>query len=326
MGAGPSVVSEPLPDVSVVIVNWNAGEYLTRAVASVFADPFPGAVEVLVVDNASSDDSIARLRATESRAHVVQRTENTGFARGCNAGIRASRGRHLLLLNPDAELRPGALAALMGAADAYPDAGVLGGVVVAPDGVVDPASRRNVPTPAMALTRLVGVPWIARLLVPAYNVEATRKERAPEVGAVSGSFLLLRRSVFEALNGFDERFFLYAEDLDLCHRARIAGWTVRSVTAAEAVHHKHVCAAKAPYRALWYFYWTMILFHSKHYAARHWRIVNLAVYAAVVTLFAVRVVGVAVGRRRDRFRLATRPPLATSGTRAGGALSFRRGR
>lgn len=293
-------------DVSIVIVNWNAGEYLVRAVASAFADPFPGVIEVLVVDNASADGSPALVQRAEPRARVMAMGKNTGFARACNAGVRASRGRYVLLLNPDAEIRPGALAALAGAGDAYPDAAVIGGFVVAPDGTFDPASCRNVPTPGAAFARLFGLPGLARWrgLAP-YNLPVATSGHAPEVGAVSGSFLLLRRAAFDHLGGLDEQFFLYAEDLDFCHRARLAGWTVRSVSAAVAVHHKHVCAAQAPYRTLRHFYWTMALFHRKHYAARYPRVVNLAVYAGVGALLVVRLLATLLARPGTRFRLAT---------------------
>ncbi len=299
----------PRLDVSVVIVNWNAREYLTRAVASVFADRFSGAVEVVVVDNGSTDGSVDRLQAAEARARIVETGANLGFARACNAGVRTARGGLVLFLNPDAELRPGALAALVSAAAAHPDAGVLGGLVVGRDGVVDPASRRNVPTPAMALRRLLPFPGGARRAgAAAYNVDIALDEGITEVGAVSGSFLMIRRSAFDALGGFDERFFLYAEDLDLCHRARSAGWTVRSVPDAVAVHHKHVSVAQMPYRGLWYFYSTMIRFHSKHYAREYPRIVNVAVYGGIVVLLVTRLVGTAI-RRGAPFRLATRPRL-----------------
>ena len=301
-----------MADVSIVIVNWNAAEYLMRAVASVFADPFGGEREVLVVDNASTDGSIALLARTESRVRVVQMGENAGFARACNAGVRSSAGRYALLLNPDAELRPGALTALVEVADRYPDAAMVGGLVVAPDATVDAASRRNVPTPGMAFARLFRLPLAGRILgVPPYNVDAPADPPGSEVGAVSGSFLLLRRAAFDSLGGFDERFFLYAEDLDLCKRARASGWTVRSTDRAVAVHHKHVCAAQAPYRSLWYFYWTMIVFHRKHYALESPVFVNLGVYVGAAALFATRALKMALARPGARLRLATARRAAT---------------
>jgi len=309
-----------MSDVAIVIVNWNAGAHLVRAVASAFADPFGGEREVIVVDNASSDDSLALLAASPRRATVLHMGENAGFARACNAGVRATRGRYALLLNPDAELQPGALAALVALADQQPDTAILGGSTLLPDGTVDPASRRNVPTPAIAFARLFRVPGLARRLgVAPYNVILADDQPAAPVEAVSGSFMLVRRAAFDALGGFDERFFLYAEDLDLCLRARAGGWTVRSTAHATALHHKHVSAAQAPYRALWHFYRTMILFHRKHYAAARSPLTNAAVYAGVAMVFAARIVEVAVCRPGARVRLAT-ARAADATPRASGAL------
>jgi GT2 family glycosyltransferase len=303
-------------DVSIVIVNWNAGEHLARAVSSAFADPLAGRREVIVVDNASTDDSMADVARIEAGVRLMRMPTNTGFARACNVGVRASGGRYAVLLNPDAELCPGALGTLVALADAYPDAAVLGGSVVAPDGTLDPASRRNIPTPAMAFARLFRLPGLSRVLgLPPYNVTVVGEGEAPEVGAVSGSFMLLRRSAFDALGGFDERFFLYAEDLDFCLRAPVAGWTVRSTGRAVAVHHKHVSAAQAPYRTLWHFYRTMILFHRKHYARERSLLVNLAVYSGVAAVFAARVLKVTLAWPGKRFQLATarRPSPAVRG-------------
>jgi GT2 family glycosyltransferase len=294
-----------MTDVSIVIVNWNAGELLARAVTSVLTDRFEGEREVIVVDNASRDASVALLARSAPRVPVLAMGANTGFARACNAGVGAARGRYALLMNPDAEIRPGALAALVELADRYPDAAVLGGAIVGADGTPDPAWRRNVPTPGMAFARLFRVPWLSRRLgLAPYNLVTVEAGDAPEVGAVSGSFMLVRRGAFDELGGFDERFFLYAEDLDLCLRAREAGWTVRSTPLAVAVHQRHVSAAQAPYRSLWHFYRTMWLFHRKHYARRSAAVTNLAVYAGIALVFAARVAHVTVARG-GRFRLAT---------------------
>jgi GT2 family glycosyltransferase len=198
--------------VSVVVVNWNAGAALERCLESLAADVAGGA-EVVLVDNASTDGSTAHATAAWPGLRVVSSGTNLGFARGANAGAAVAHGDVLVFVNPDARLAPGSLGALVEALGAQPGAarfGVVGHLLL-----------------DTTLGRLV----------------ERRRGAVREVDWVYGTFMAVRRTVFEALGGFDGTYFLYGEDLDLCHRARERGWRTIHVPAAEAVHARNVSAS-----------------------------------------------------------------------------------
>jgi hypothetical protein len=215
--------------VSVVVVNWNAGGALARCLASLAPDAAAGA-EVVVVDNASTDGSAAAAVATHPWARLHASGANVGFARGANAGAALARGDVLVFLNPDAAVAPGALATLVGALAAAPEAGIAGGGLVDEDGAWQPAAARF-----GVLSHLVCDTSLGRL-------GARRRRRVHAVDWVYGTFMAVRRDVFEGLGGFDGSYFLYGEDLDLCHRARAQGWRTIHVPEAGAVHGRNVSA------------------------------------------------------------------------------------
>jgi GT2 family glycosyltransferase len=215
--------------VSIVVVNWNAGPALDRCLASLAPDAMRGA-EVVVVDNASTDGSTAAATRERPWARVVQSGANVGFARGANAGAAAARGDVLVFVNPDAEVEPGAVEALVQALATVPRAGIAGG------GLLDDAGRWQ--------------PGAARFGVVAHLLLDTTLGRLASRGTrqirtvdwVYGTFMAVRREPFVHLGGFDEAYFLYGEDLDLCHRAAAAGWRTVHVPTARARHARNVSA------------------------------------------------------------------------------------
>jgi len=214
--------------ISVVVVNWNAGRALDRCLASLEADAAAG-TEVVLVDNASTDDSTAAATRARPWVRVVASPANVGFARGANTGAATAGGDVLVFLNPDA-VEPGALARLCDALAADPRAGIAGGGLRDEDGAWQPAAARF-----GVFAHLLGDTTLGRL----------RERRRPDVHAVDwvyGTFVAVRRPVFDALGGFDGSYFLYGEDLDLCHRAHALGWRTLHVPAARATHARNVSA------------------------------------------------------------------------------------
>jgi hypothetical protein len=217
--------------VSVVVVNWNAGEALTACLASVVPE-LAAADEVVLVDNASADGSLAAARARHPDVRVVETGGNLGFAGGANRGAGVARGDVLVFLNPDARLLPGALRQLVDALLAAPGAGIAGGGLVDARGRWQPGAARFAPIPHLLLDTAPG-----RL--------AARWWRAPRrVDWVYGTFMAVRRELFRQLGGFDPRYFMYGEDLDLCHRAAAVGARTLHVPAARAVHGPNVSATR----------------------------------------------------------------------------------
>ena len=180
--------------------------------------------EVVVVDNASGDGTPDAVRASDPQAVVLEAGANLGFAAGCHVGVRAASGRLLLFLNPDAEPAPGCVAALRAAAVEYPGWGAWQALVTLADG-------EHVNT-AGNLVHWLGFGWAGGM-----GQRVAEVDHAPrEVGFASGAAMMVRREAWEAAGGFDERYFMYGEDLDLSLRLRLAGWGIGVVPAARVAH------------------------------------------------------------------------------------------
>jgi GT2 family glycosyltransferase len=227
--------------LSVVIVNFNAGEALATTLASLEPGLTEFAWEAVVVDNASTDASERVVEQAGPRVRLLRQDRNVGFARGVNAGLAATTAPLVLVLNPDCALRPGAVAALGHVLEAHPDAAVAGPRILNPDGSIQESARGD----PNLLTGLFGRTTLLSRLAP--NLGAVRRNlaarRAIDTGVesalvdwISGACMLARREALAAVGGFDERYFLYWEDADLCRRLRAAGWTARYVPHAVVVH------------------------------------------------------------------------------------------
>ncbi len=229
MGRPATVGSAGAVAVSVVVVNWNAGVALGDCLASV---PAAAGQEVILVDNASTDGSAAAARARHPHVRLVETGANLGFAGGANRGAALARGEVLVFLNPDARVLPGAVEALVGALLRVPGAGIAGGGLVDERGRWQPGAARFAPVPHLVLDTTLG------------RLPARRRRAAHRVDWVYGTFMAVRRDVFNQLGGFDARYFVYGEDLDFCWRASRAGVRVIHVPAARAVHGRNLSAVQ----------------------------------------------------------------------------------
>jgi N-acetylglucosaminyl-diphospho-decaprenol L-rhamnosyltransferase len=233
-------------DVSAVIVNYKARDYLLRCVASLRAD---GVQEIVVVDNDSDDGSQAAL-ATVDAAAFVPSGANLGFGSAANIGAAATSGRLLLIMNPDAVVVPGAVPALAAALDADGGLAVVGPRVENPDGTCYPSARRF---PALGVAvghAFLGLVRPDNRFTRRYKMLDVDRNRAADVDWVSGTCMLARRSAFEAVGGFDEAYFMYVEDVDLCWRLHRAGWRVGYEPGARVVHKVGASSDLAPYRMI----------------------------------------------------------------------------
>lgn len=232
-------------DLSVIVVSWNVRDLLRRCLQSILAavdgSAPPRTLEILVVDNASADGSAAMVQAEFPTVRLIANDRNRGFTAANNQGLAASRGRYLLLLNPDAELLDGALAAMVGCMEAHPEVGVLGPQLLYPDGSVQ-SSRRRFPTVATALVESTVIQeWWRdnRVLRRYYMLDTPPPPGEPQpVDWLVGACLLVRRAVYEQVGGLDEGFFMYSEELDWCRRIKDAGWQVLYLPTARVIHHE----------------------------------------------------------------------------------------
>ncbi len=230
--------SEP-PSVSVIMVVYRTGEDLFSTIPTVLAD---GDVdEFVVIDNGSTPEDEVRLRQIaeqEPRLRLVQGHGNIGFARGCNLGARTAKGRHLIILNPDAFLQPGCITALIEAAQGQPSPCVVGARVLNPDGSEQRGGRRGEVTPVTTLLSFSKlsewVPFLRRFEI--HREEEALPDGPIAVPTISGACFYMARDDFHALGGFDERYFLHVEDVDICWRARRLGGSVMFAPDATVVH------------------------------------------------------------------------------------------
>jgi GT2 family glycosyltransferase len=285
----------PALRIVAVIVNYNAGDWLARAVRSVLASDAP--VTVHVVDNASSDDSLVRLSALPGgnvRWFLHRNDANEGFARASNRGLRQERADYYVILNPDCEVAPEAIRRVVEAMERDPSVGLAGGEVRNMDGSVQETCRRDFPTPmdgvvhALALHRVPGLQ--GRLA--SFNRGGTAAGGGTEyVEAISGAFMVARGAALEAVGPLDEGYFMHCEDLDWCMRFQRAGWKVAFVPEAVVMHQKGVSSRAHPWRVNWYLHRGMLRFYDKYYRDRYstptLALVRAGVYGRMVLKAAV---------------------------------------
>jgi GT2 family glycosyltransferase len=252
--------------LGAAIVNYNAGAELRLALESIDRET-RGAWQAVVVDNGSSDGSeTAALEFAQAR--LVRNSANVGFARGVNQAVRECRADRIVIMNPDCALLPGSLPPLMAALDGDPQCAIAAPLVLDPDGAPQGNARGD---PDM-LTGLFGRAGLLRRVVPGLQV-ARRNVVAPgtddaatAVDWVSGACMLVRRDAFVAVGGFDERYFMYWEDADLCRRLRAHGHTIRVVPAARAVHQVGRSSRTSTARSIRAFHDSAYLYYSTHVA------------------------------------------------------------
>jgi len=260
-----------VPEISVVIVNYNVKEFLEQSLVSVEKALANIPAEVIVVDNASRDGSVELVRRNFSNVQLLAQTENLGFARSSNIGIECAKGRYVALLNPDTIVQEDTFAKMLDFMETHPETGLLGCKILNPDGTLQLACRRSFPTPWVAFTKLSGLSRIfsGSKLFGKYNLTYLDANATCEVDAISGSFMLIRRETLEHVGPLDEMFFMYGEDLDWCYRIRQSGWQVTYFPNTQIVHFKGESSKKAEFDSLKAFYKAMGLFAEKHFKNRY---------------------------------------------------------
>jgi hypothetical protein len=230
-------------DLTVVIVNWNVRDLLRRCLQSIEAEASQAvggfALEIVVVDNASTDGSVEMVRAEFPHVRLIANDKNRGFTVANNQGLALGQGRYLLLLNPDTEVTGGALATMVRSMDGHPEIGALGPQLRYPDGSLQ-SSRRRFPTFATALVESTVVQewWGDNRVLRRYYMADTPDDAIQSVDWLVGACLLVRRQAYEQVGGLDEDFFMYSEEMDWCRRIKDAGWLVVYLPTATVVHHE----------------------------------------------------------------------------------------
>lgn len=259
-------IRQPSPQLSVIIVNYNVREFLDHALTSIRKALKGIRGEILVVDNASDDGSVEMLRQRYPEVLRIVNSTNLGFAKANNLALRRARGKYLLLINPDTIVQEDTFRVMVRFFEDHPEVGLAGCKILNPDGTFQLACRRSFPTPWVAFTKIVGLSTLfpASKLFGRYNLTYLDPNESYEVDAVSGSFMMVRREVYERVGGLDEDFFMYGEDLDWCYRIQQAGWKIYYVPQTQIIHYKGESTKRSNIDELKAFYEAMELFVKKH--------------------------------------------------------------
>jgi GT2 family glycosyltransferase len=262
--------------LSIIILNYNTKDLTVRAIKScmdlAYAD-----LDIVVVDNASTDDSLQAFRhlvSLDPRVRVIENETNSGFAAGNNTALRRCETEYVMLLNSDAYFPSGSdVETAIDFMDQYQDVGILSPHVVLASGKIDPASHRGFPTPWNALCYFGGLESTGLLpkLFGGYHQTWKDLHHIHDIDACTGAAMILRRSAIEEVGLLDEQFFMYGEDLDWCFRFRENEWRILFFPALEIIHEKHSSGLKKKHgKSKEAFYEAMKLFYKKHDLGPPW--------------------------------------------------------
>lgn len=271
------MVNQPVnPDVSVIIINWNTRDLLAECLETVLKHAGSVTVELIVVDNASTDGSQIMLQQRFPQVRLIANEANVGFARANNQGMVVSQGRYALLLNSDAFVTPGSLENLIGLADAQPRAGIVGAHLLNADGTFQAS---HTPFPGLWQEFLI-LSGLGRLFYnPNYPSRGPEEAKGPQaVDYVEGACLLVRPQAFRETGGLDEGFFMYAEEVDWCYTMYQKGWQVWYHPEAKIVHLGGGSSKNRRPQREGDLYSSRVRFFRKHYGNWWAQLLKLLIY------------------------------------------------
>jgi GT2 family glycosyltransferase len=253
-------------DLSIIIVNWNTKECLLDCIASIFQKGGAGKAEIIIVDNGSRDGSENKVKEAFPAIRLIQNDQNLGFAKAVNQGLRKASGRYALLLNPDAQVKEGAIEQLVSFMDAFPNAGVAGVQLLNPDG-----SKQNsiANFPSLA-TELLNKSLLRRMFPKRFPGKQKNYIGPIEVDSVIGACMIVRREAIDQVGLLDEDYFLFLEETDWCYRMKKAGWKVYYVPQAEIYHFQGKSAEKDKKNVKVEYYRSRYYFFKKNKGSSQW--------------------------------------------------------
>jgi N-acetylglucosaminyl-diphospho-decaprenol L-rhamnosyltransferase len=289
-----------LPAVDIIIVNWKSSSSLQGCLANLVdsARAQHNLTRIVVVDN-GSEDNCAEVVSKVPGAVFHQNSSNRGFAVACNIGASESRADFLLFLNPDTHVQPDAIDKVVSVMN-RPETAHLG---IAGIQLYDESGKQSLccsrfPTTWSLFLEMTGFDRIARGIFKSRHLTTGELAEDREVDQVIGAFFMIRRDLFERLSGFDERFFVYFEEVDLSLRARQAGYTARFISGAAAIHTGRVSSNQAKARRLFYFLCSRLLYAKKHLGKPSFALIC---FCSIIVEPAVRICSVALGCSQSSF-------------------------
>jgi GT2 family glycosyltransferase len=271
--------------LSIVIVNYNVKHFLEQCLKSVQQAIIAVDAEVFVVDNNSVDGSNEMVKSLFPEVKLIANTENVGFSTANNQAIRESKGEYVLLLNPDTVVPENCFTKLLAFADSKPDLGGCGVYMVDGQGKYLPESKRGLPTPEVALYKMIGLNKVfpKSKKFGKYHLGYLPENESNEIDILSGAFMLMRKKALDQVGLLDETFFMYGEDIDLSYRITEGGWKNYYFADTSIIHYKGESTKKLSTNYVRVFYKAMVIFAEKHYSGGNQKLfkffINTAIYA-----------------------------------------------
>lgn len=255
-----------MPSCSIIIVAYNSCDFLPACLKSV-RDACEGVEsQIIVLDNGSSEPILPEIKKFFPEVLWIDSKENLGFGKGCNLAEKQATKPYLFFINPDTIISKNAFHEMLQFMEEHPDAGTVGCRILNEDGSLQWACRRSFPTIVSAVSKTIGLAALfpKNKTLASYNMTYADPDEMTEVDAISGSFFCMRRDLYEKLGGFDEDFFMYGEDLDLCFRAKVAGCKNYYTPSTNILHFKGQSCRTRRWDSYLDFYKAMLIFVKKH--------------------------------------------------------------
>lgn len=274
-------------NLSVVVVNYRTFEMTRNTINSLLEYSYPFTYEIVVVDNASGDDSLSKLQECfKDRVKFIASDENNGFAAGNNQALRQVESDYVLLLNSDTIVWQNTLENIYDYMEHHSDVGACGCRVRLEDGQLDKACKRSFPNVKNSFFRLFHIPTSSKN--DNYNLTDLPDDGIYEIDCLTGAFMFIRKDALDEVGLLDETFFMYGEDIDLCYRIKKGGWKIIYYGKSSITHLKGASSKKQKNKLIYEFYRAMYIYYKKHHAGESFFLTNIVVYIGIALLCIVK--------------------------------------
>ncbi|MEQ9266487.1 MAG: glycosyltransferase [Balneolaceae bacterium] len=271
------------PDITVIIVNYKVKEYIANLLNSIDKAESGFQLQIIVVDNDSGDDSVTFLKDRFPEVEYIENDTNLGFGKANNQAIRKAQGKYTLIINPDTLVSEDTFSVLVDHMNNNPQCGAAGCKILNPDGTFAPESRRSVPTIWTAFSKVMGLNFLfpKSKLFGQYYLSWLEEDEPSRVPVLSGSFMFWRTEVLNKLKGFDEIFFMYGEDIDICYRVQETGFHIDYVPDTSIIHYKGESTKKGNLKYIKIFNNALFLFFEKHHSYKYSFFFKVFIYISI---------------------------------------------
>lgn len=294
-------------DLSISIVAFRSKDLLVQLLQSLQESEVKYSWEVIVVDNGSEDGTSELLESDyltnafwQSKLKLIRNT-NEGFGRGHNRALAIATGEYVLILNPDSKLLPNTIQDMLDFMKTRSDVGIATPKLLRADGTMDSASRRSFPTPLNSIYRFLGLSFLfpKSKIFASYNLTHEPEDKEMEIEVCSGAFMLMSRACLNAVKGFDEAFFMYDEDIDLCLRAHQAGFKIWYHPQVQSYHYKGQSSKQVSSWMLYEFHRSKWIYYKKHFKDKYFFLFDWFIFLSIWARYVLKVLQNAM--RREKF-------------------------